>query len=654
MFWLKGCLHSRPERDRRKFCSGLMENMNSSHNGVQSNNVADASTIAYFSMEIGLDADIPTYSGGLGILAGDTLRAAADLGVPMVGVTLLHRKGYLHQHLDSSGNQYESEETWYPEEHLQALTYRVSITIEGRPVLVRAWRYLIQGSSGQEVPVYFLDTDLFENAPADRNLTDYLYGGDSRYRLRQEALLGLGGIAMLRALSYHRVRAYHMNEGHSAFLVLALLEEWYSQRDQYGLDQESLEAVRRQCIFTTHTPVAAGHDEFPLDIVREVVGDARIELITATGACRDGRLSMSHLALIMSGYVNGVSQRHGQVSRQIYPGYPIAAVTNGVHAVSWVSQPFSRLYDRYIPEWCRNNQALDKAINIPIDEIQQAHRQAKAELLEEVQRRTGVALDPSVMTIGFARRAVAYKRADLLFTDLERVKKIAQYAGPFQVVYTGKAHPRDQHSKEIIRRVFEAADALAGSVPVLYLENYNMTLGKLLCAGVDLWLNTPQKPMEASGTSGMKAALNAVPSLSVLDGWWVEGHREGVTGWSIDDASGDETSDPVQDAQSLYYKLEHVILPMFYHQPEEYAQIMRSAIALNGSYFNTHRMLAQYLKEAYCTADDYRGSLTISHFSGAYAEGISDRDQLSGDFAWFTDNLNLDRNSRPIFKEVRK
>jgi glycogen phosphorylase len=587
-----------------------MEKMNTSHNGVRPHNFNDASAIVYFSMEIGLDTGIPTYGGGLGILAGDTLRAAADLGTPMVGMTLLHRKGYLRQHLDSLGNQYESEETWYPEEHLEALTHRVSVTIEGRPVLVRAWRYMIQGASEQAIPVYFLDTDLYENAPADRALTGYLYGGDSRYRLRQEAVLGLGGIAMLRTLGYGNVRAYHMNEGHSAFLALALLEEWCSHRGQYSFDQEGMEAVRRQCVFTTHTPVAAGHDEFPVNMVREVLGDVRTDLLTAIGACRDGRLSMSHLALTMSGYVNGVSQRHSQVSRQLYPGYPITAVTNGVHAATWLAPSFNHLYDRYIPEWRYNNRALNQALDIPLADIQQAHWQAKAQLLEEVQQRTGVTLDPNVMTIGFARRAAAYKRADLLFTDLERVKKIARYAGPFQVLYAGKAHSRDQHSKEIIRRVFEAADALAGVVRVLYLENYNMTLGKLLCAGVDLWLNNPQKPLEASGTSGMKAALNGVPSLSILDGWWVEGHREGVTGWSIGDAS-DETGDPVREAQSLYYKLEHVILPIFYHQPDEYSQIMRSAIAFNGSFFNTHRMLAQYLENAYRTANGYHASLSL-------------------------------------------
>jgi starch phosphorylase len=572
--------------------------MKHSTNGTSHSNLFEGAAIAYFSMEIGLDPGMPTYSGGLGILAGDTLKAAADLGVPMVGVTLLHRKGYLHQRLDGWGNQCESEDNWYPEEHLEALTQRVSLTVEGRQVLVRAWRYQVQGVGGHIVPVYFLDTDLHENTNEDRRLTDHLYGGDSRYRLRQEAVLGLGGIGVFRALGYSQFQTYHMNEGHSAFLGLALLQEWCCRRGLYTLDRDGMEAVRRQCVFTTHTPVAAGHDEFPMELVRDVLGDLRTSLLSVTDGCRNGRLSMSHLALTFSGYVNGVSRRHGEVSRQLYPDHSIDAITNGVHAATWLSDPFSQLYDRYISGWRSNNLALEQAASIPLGEIRQAHRQAKSQLLEEISRRTGVALDPAVMTIGFARRAAAYKRADFLFTDLEEIRRIARQVGPVQVVYAGKAHTNDIHSKGIIRRVFEAAEALRGTVPVLYLENYNMAWGKLLCSGVDLWLNNPQKPLEASGTSGMKAALNGVPSLSVLDGWWVEGHREGVTGWSIGDA-GSVVNSPAQEAKALYDKLEQVVLPMFYHRPEEYGQVMRHAISLNGSYFNTHRMLIQYVENAY-------------------------------------------------------
>jgi starch phosphorylase len=572
--------------------------MNSNQNGNLDKNISGEPTVAYFSMEIGLSPEMPTYGGGLGILAGDTLKAAADLGIPMVGITLLHRKGYLFQHLDPWGNQSETEDIWYPEEHLEALPQRVPLDIQGRRVLVRAWRYLIAGAAGHTVPVYFLDTELYENHNEDRRITDYLYGGDARYRLQQEAVLGLGGIGMLRTLGYHNVQTYHMNEGHSAFLALGLLQEWCCHRGLYTFDHEGVEAVRRQCVFTTHTPVAAGHDEFPMELVREVLGDLRASLLSITGGCREGRLSMSHLALTFSDYVNGVSQRHGEVSRRLYPGHPIDSITNGVHGATWVAPSFARLYDRYAPDWRRDNVVLGQAAKIPLEEVQRAHHEARLRLIEEIQRRSGVDLDPSVMTIGFARRAAAYKRADLLFSDLDRVKQIAGQVGPFQVLYAGKAHPNDGHSKEIIRRVFQAAGSLRDTVRVFYLENYDMALAKLLCSGVDLWLNNPQKPLEASGTSGMKAALNGVPSLSVLDGWWVEGHREGVTGWSIGD-SATELQDPIVEARVLYSKLEHVILPMFYQRPHEYAEVMRSAIALNGSYFNTHRMIRQYAERAY-------------------------------------------------------
>lgn len=558
--------------------------------------------VAYFSMEVGLDVAIPTYGGGLGILAGDTLRAAADLGIPMVGVTLLYRQGYLKQSLDADGNQLESAEAWYPEEHLEALRQRVALSIEGRQVLVRAWRYLIHGATGHTVPVYFLDTDLHENEPGDRDLTGGLYGGDLRYRLRQEAVLGLGGIEMLRALGYNDVQTYHMNEGHSALLSLALLQEWCCERGLFTFNDEGIEEVRRQCVFTTHTPVAAGHDEFPMELVRQVLGDLRTSMLSMTRGSRDGFLSMSHLALDFSGHVNGVSRRHGEVSRLLYPEYSVTSVTNGVHAGSWVSDSFAALFDAHVPEWRSDSCNLEQAAKIPLDAIQQAHLESKTQLLEEVGRRTGLALDPNVMTVGFARRAAAYKRADLLFDDIERLKRITQEVGPIQVLYAGKAHPADRQSKDLIRRVFHAAETLRDSVRVIYLENHDMALGKLLCSGADLWLNTPQKPMEASGTSGMKAAMNGVPSFSILDGWWIEGHQEGVTGWSIGSSDAQSSDSAQEEAALLYEKLENVILPMFYAATDEFLKIRRSAIAVNGSYFNTHRMIRQYVEQAYQAA----------------------------------------------------
>ena len=556
------------------------------------------SVIAYFSMEVGIDPSLPTYSGGLGVLAGDTLRAAADFGVPMVGMTLLHRKGYFRQHLDSNGNQSESPSEWSPEEILEPMEPRAAVTIEGRTIEIRAWRYAVQGISGHVVPVYFLDTSLPDNSSWDSELTDHLYGRDDHYRLCQEVVLGMGGIAMLRALDYKEMQSYHMNEGHSALLTLALLEEYTQKRSVPVPTEVEKEAVRRQCVFTTHTPVPAGHDKFSLSLARQVLGEERANTLTSADCCMDGMLNMTYLALYFSRYINGVAMRHGEISRDMFPSYPINSITNGVHAVSWTAIPFQRLYDRYIPEWRNDHLYLRYAISIPLDEIRQAHAEAKRELLAEVERRTGIRLDSTVMTLGFARRASTYKRADLLLSDPDRLRRIVRQIGPLQIIYGGKAHPRDEGGKAVIRRIFEASVAVRDAVPIVYLEDYDMTMGHYLCSGVDLWVNTPQKPQEASGTSGMKAALNGVPSLSVLDGWWIEGHWEGITGWSIGDG-WQVPSDPTVEAASLYEKLEYLIMPAFYRRPDEFAEIMRSAIAINGSFFNAQRMVSQYVKNAY-------------------------------------------------------
>lgn len=555
------------------------------------------SVIAYFSMEVGIDPSMPTYSGGLGVLAGDTLRAAADLGVPMVGMTLLHRKGYFRQHLDANGNQSESPSEWSPEKILEPVEPQAAVTVEGRNIKIRAWRYTVQGINGHVVPIYFLDTSLPDNSDWDRELTDHLYGRDDHYRLCQEVILGMGGIAMLRALGYKEM-SYHMNEGHSALLTLALLEEYTQKSGAPAPTEVEKEAVRQHCVFTTHTPVPAGHDKFSLDLARQVLGKERADTLTSADCCYDGMLNMTYLALSLSRYINGVAMRHGQISRDMFPSYPINSITNGVHAVTWTAAPFQRLYDSHIPEWRKDHIYLRYVISIPLDEIRQAHAEAKRELLAEVERRSGIRLDPTVMTLGFARRASTYKRADLLLSDPDRLKRIVRQTGPLQIIYGGKAHPRDEGGKAVIRRIFEAAAAVKDAIPLVYLEDYDMALGHYLCSGVDLWVNTPQKPQEASGTSGMKAALNGVPSLSVLDGWWIEGHLEGVTGWSIG-AGWQTASDPAVEAVSLYEKLEYLILPAFYKRPNAFAEIMRSAIAMNGSFFNAQRMVSQYVKNAY-------------------------------------------------------
>jgi starch phosphorylase len=561
-------------------------------------NPSNSSQVAYFSMEMALDPSVPTYSGGLGVLAGDTLRAAADLGMSMVGISLVHRKGYFHQTLDSEGNQGEEPAAWNPERMLEPMKPQVSVSIEGRQVKIRAWRFMVEGIEGNVVPVYLLDTALPENSPFDQTLTDDLYGGDSHYRLCQEVVLGMGGVAILPKLGHSHIASYHMNEGHSALLTLALIEHRLGGRPLLSVKEEDLHAIRHKCVFTTHTPVPAGHDQFPRELVRQVLGAERADAMEHTNAFFGGALNMTYLALFGSRYINGVAMQHAEVSRGMFPNYPIRAITNGVHATTWTTAPFQKLYDRHIPEWRHDNLYLRYAIGIPSAEIREAHASAKQTLLDEVRTRSGIQLDEKVMTIGIARRAASYKRADLLFANIERLKWIVKNVGPLQVIYGGKAHPKDEEGKAMIRRIFASAEALKGFMKVIYLENFDWSWAPLLYSGADLWLNTPKRPYEASGTSGMKAALNGVPSLSELDGWWVEGCLEGVTGWAI--GSGPESADTeAAEAASLYDKLETTILPLFYGRPAVYAKVMRSAIAVNGSFFNTQRMVSQYLRNAY-------------------------------------------------------
>ncbi len=550
--------------------------------------------VAYFSMEIAVIPEIPTYSGGLGVLAGDTLRAAADMGLPLAAVTLAHRKGYFRQHLDANGNQTEEPQLWSPEKTLMAEEPVVTVTVEGRPVALRAWRYEMEGVTGHRIPICFLDADLEQNDPADRALTDYLYGGDTNYRLRQEAILGIGGARMLRALGY-KPSVYHMNEGHAALLAIPVLEQELHGAGLQTATERNLEAVRRRCVFTTHTPVPAGHDRFSGEQAYRILGAERAGVLERFGCFHDGLLNLTYVALRFSRFVNGVAMQHGKVSRQMFPEYTIDAITNGVHAGTWTASAVQAVFDKHLPRWRQDNVTLRYAIDIPENEIVEAHAASKAALLAEVKRASGVEMRPEVFTLGFARRAATYKRADLLFTDPERLLRMAEQQGGMQILYAGKAHPADEPGKAKIRRVIELSHELSESaLQIVYLENYEWRLGALLTGGVDLWLNTPRRPYEASGTSGMKAALNGVPSLSILDGWWIEGWIEGVTGWAIEDHD-----DEPGEANSLYEHLEQTILPLYYRDQGQWRRIMRSTIALNGSFFNTQRMLEQYVINAY-------------------------------------------------------
>ncbi len=554
------------------------------------------SIIAYFSMEIGLEPEIPTYSGGLGVLAGDTIRSAADAGLGMVAVTLLSRQGYFRQELDQDGNQSEHAEAWAVEDRLREMPGRAVVQIEGRDVLIRAWCYELEGVEGDRVRVFFLDTDLEANAEADRHLTDQLYHGDERYRLCQEVILGIGGIRMLRALGYKDVTRYHMNEGHAALLSLELLAEQVGDGE---VKQQHIDAVRGRCVFTTHTPVQAAHDSFSHELVRSVLGDNSVLWEQESTFCCDGTLDLTMLALYNSDYINGVAKRHGEVSRAMYGQYSVDFITNGVHAASWMSESMAELLDAHIADWRHDNLSLRGAIGIPGHEVRDAHRVNKKRLLEYVHGRTGVLLEEDVLTLGYARRFTAYKRPELFFMDLERLVEIARRSGPIQLVYSGKAHPRDEPGKALIRLVFEAAKRLRRHIPVVFLEDYGIEQARVITSGVDIWLNTPQPPMEASGTSGMKAAINGVPSFSVLDGWWVEGCIEGVTGWSIGEQPPDNDMDPEVVANQLYTKLQTVIMPVYYNDFEEFGSIMRASISLNGSFFNTERMIQEYIAKAY-------------------------------------------------------
>ncbi|MFZ5524254.1 MAG: alpha-glucan family phosphorylase [Pseudomonadota bacterium] len=557
-----------------------------------------APRVAYFTMEIALRNEMPTYAGGLGVLAGDTLRSATDLELPMVAVSLVSRAGYFHQEIDAQGRQLEHAEIWDPKRWAQPLDAKIAVTIEGRTVWIGAWLYVLEGHMGGRQPVLLLDTDLNENSSDDSAITHYLYGGDTVYRLKQEIVLGIGGVRMLQAVGF-TIRHYHMNEGHSALLGLELMRRYaYSAEEvRPGESPYDLPRVRDLCSFTTHTPVEAGHDRFPYDMVQRVL-DNGFDIDIIKHLAGEDSLNMTRLALNMSEYINGVAKKHAEVSTAMFPGYKVHAITNGVHPFTWAAENFRQLYDHYLPGWCHEPQLLMRAdCCIPDASILEAHVHAKQRLIGKVQELSGVSLHPKIPVFGFARRMTAYKRPDLLFTDLGRLREIARNH-PFQIVLAGKAHPHDENGKHLIEQLHAQARALADAITVVYLPDYDMALAQALTAGVDVWLNTPLPPFEASGTSGMKAAFNGVPNLSVLDGWWIEGCIEGVTGWAIGDAAG--MSDG--NARLLYDKLEQVVLPLYYGYGENsggWVKVMKGAISKNASYFNSHRMMRRYATEAY-------------------------------------------------------
>lgn len=552
--------------------------------------------IAYFSMEIALRNEIPTYSGGLGVLAGDTIKSAADLELPFVAVSLVSRAGYFVQQIDEHGRQLEHAASWDPSQWASRLGAKTAVILGDKTVWISAWLYILKGHMNGAQPVILLDTDLPENDEADRQLTHFLYGGDATYRFKQEFILGVGGVRMIQALGFD-VRQYHMNEGHSALLAVELLRR-FAYQPQEILDGEALydvPRVRELCCFTTHTPVEAGHDRFSYDIVKQIAADL-VDLSILKRLAGQDELNMTRLALNLSEYVNGVAKRHAEVSSKMFPGHRVRAVTNGVHPYTWTCSSFAKLYDQHLPGWCHEPELLTRVdCSISDASIWDAHEQAKHVLAEMVTALTGIKLKPKVPVLGFARRMTAYKRPDLLFSDLERLKAIAQQ-WPFQIVLAGKAHPKDTAGKQLIQTLHQHIQELQDVIPMAYLPNYDMDIALAMVSGVDVWLNTPLRPLEASGTSGMKACFNGVPSLSVLDGWWIEGAIEGVTGWSIGDSTESANGN---DAKALYEKLEQTVLPFYYQDRPGWIRLMKGAISKNASFFNSHRMMRRYATEAY-------------------------------------------------------
>lgn len=551
-------------------------------------------SIAYFSMEMALLPGMHTYSGGLGVLAGDTARSSADLGLPIVFVTLVSRQGYLRQEIDAEGGQIDHEDPWNPSDWATPLDAMVAIRIEDRAVWIRPWLHVLSCPLEHQVPVLLLDTGLDHNDPSDQAITDRLYGGDEAYRLKQELVLGVGGLRLLDALGF-QIRTYHLNEGHAALLAAALLKRYPISPSQVEGDSTFFDAdqVRQRCVFTTHTPVEAGHDRFPYAMVGPLLKDVLdIELLKPFAG--HDNLNMTRLALNLSGYVNGVASRHAETARRMFPGYSIRAVTNGVHLPTWAHPAFAELFQQLAPDWAHVPDSLIDADQLPDDAVIAAHREAKDDLLAEVMRRTGRKLRPDVMLLAFARRITSYKRPDLLFSDIGRLRAIHRKR-PLQIVMAGKSHPHDDGGKALLRDIHRHIGDIAGEIDAVYLPGYDMDLAKALVAGADIWLNTPLPPMEASGTSGMKAALNGVINLSVLDGWWVEAWREGVTGWAI----GHDDGPNGEHGHALYSKLEDVILPLYYGDKARWVWMMKQSISKIGPRFNSQRMMRRYASEAY-------------------------------------------------------
>jgi glycogen phosphorylase len=571
--------------------------------------------IAYFSAEFGINESLPIYSGGLGILAGDFVKAAGDANIPVVGIGILYRRGYFQQRIRPDGSQEALYPTLNPTDlninhvtNQNGDTLLIEVPINNRTVYLRVWQVQVKTTA-----VYLMDADVERNNPTDRRLTDSLYGGTQETRLSQEVILGIGGVRVLRALGI-KPKVWHMNEGHVALLILERLREYTVKG--VAIDT-ALEIIRSNTLFTTHTPVPAGHDVFSKDLIQRYLGGFCQELgMNIEGLLNLGKVNnqfnLTRFAARFSSITNGVSRLHGKVTQELFHNWtpelpardiPIKVVTNGVHTNSWLSPELRNIYNAYLPDWeaqVLNPTLWDKVASIPDEDVWQAHLRAKERMLSGL----GLPIPKEALIIGFARRFASYKRALLIFQDFKRFAQIVSKDDkPVYMVFSGKAHPADRIGQELIRRIIEITKDCTFRNKIFFIENYDIAIAKLLVQGVDVWLNTPTKPMEASGTSGQKAGINGVLNCSIRDGWWDEGYN-GLNGWAIESPNIGGLDRDSADSSALYKVLEEEIVPLFYARRAEgfstewVKKVKQSIISLTPTYITT-RMLKEYLNNFY-------------------------------------------------------
>ncbi len=556
--------------------------------------------IAYFVMECAVDSRIPTYSGGLGILAGDTLQSFADLEVPAVCITLLWKNGFTNQKLSNDGTQLDSVQEWDVERYMQPTNIKIKMPLGDKDITITAYKYTIESTKGDnEIDAYFLTPDVPENDPETRKICDRLYIEGGLTRLKQEIILGIGGYEMLKAIKY-KPFLYHINESHSAFLIASLMK-----------DMNDLNRVKSRVVFTTHTPIPAAFDKFAMKDVASMLGrycDKQVLYDIYQEKLEDNdELNLSWLAIKNAKNVVAVSRKHKFVSEQIFEGYRLKYVTNGIHHIKWASAHHKMLYAKYIKGWEEDPDLLRDVACIPDNEFAQAHILSKETLVEMVNSESDASFIPEDFTIAMAKRITHYKRNNLILSNPNKLIEIAENKGNIQIIFAGKAHPADPDGLAMIKSIHNASRYIASKtkkIKIAFLENYNIHKANIILAGVDLWLNNPVRPLEASGTSGMKASLNGVPNFSVLDGWWLEACMEGINGWGIGPRpawTDLSYSDDVQDLNDIYGKLEFNILDLYYKNFSDYLKIMKMAVSTIAPYFNTHRMVSEYVTDLYLT-----------------------------------------------------